>query len=499
MSNDPSVPTCEQSQATFTTRRVAYGALAVGFSGLLKGALQLVVLPVVARLLGPEEFGLYALALPTIAFLQMLADSGLAVSLAREADSSEDVWSTAFWAVCGLCTVLAALVSVWSFVLAGLSNEPRLPMVMVVLSGSLFFIGAAILPNARLMREARLGAVAAADLISNVTGVAVGLALAFGGAGVWSLVAQYLSVYGVRALVLNIASPRRPRLRFRLQSVAPYLGIGSVMMGIRLADFGGRQLENALISRTLGAPLLGAYSFGNQIARFICEAVSNPAWTSLYIIALRQDSDEAVQSYYRVTRVLALLLFPTTLLIAVSADRLVPIMLGSAWSAAAPTVSILLPSYAVAVIGTQSMALLYAYGRSAISFWMSIIVSVARVLAIAAAPVLGLPGAVICIGVINVIWGVAGVFLPARLIGVRPMAVVRHLAGPLLCSTVAALLCRTLLSSGHPDIWGVLASITVSMAVAGVMLVIVDRRRVGEDLIAIRMMVFQGKKFDAPV
>src|SRR5450755_2122761 len=47
-------------------RKVAMGAMASGAVNVIKVILQLLLLPIMARLLGPSEFGLYALALPTV-------------------------------------------------------------------------------------------------------------------------------------------------------------------------------------------------------------------------------------------------------------------------------------------------------------------------------------------------------------------------------------------------------------------------------------------------
>lgn len=59
--------------------RLALGAMASGAVSFAKVALQLLLLPVMARLLGPNEFGLYALTLPTVSLVGLLADEGLGI------------------------------------------------------------------------------------------------------------------------------------------------------------------------------------------------------------------------------------------------------------------------------------------------------------------------------------------------------------------------------------------------------------------------------------
>ena len=52
-------------------RRLALNAIAGGGANFIKIGIQLVMLPLMAHLLGPSEFGLYALALPTISFFMI--------------------------------------------------------------------------------------------------------------------------------------------------------------------------------------------------------------------------------------------------------------------------------------------------------------------------------------------------------------------------------------------------------------------------------------------
>lgn len=78
-------------------RKLALGVIASGAVNVVKVGLQLLLLPVMARLLGPGEFGIYALALPTVSFVALLANGGLGATLAREPESSSLVWSSTFW------------------------------------------------------------------------------------------------------------------------------------------------------------------------------------------------------------------------------------------------------------------------------------------------------------------------------------------------------------------------------------------------------------------
>ena len=78
-------------------RRVVLGTLALTVVNVLKLVMQIAVLPILARLLGPSAFGLVALAMPIILLANMVSDAGLGNALVRARDSSKDLESTIFW------------------------------------------------------------------------------------------------------------------------------------------------------------------------------------------------------------------------------------------------------------------------------------------------------------------------------------------------------------------------------------------------------------------
>ena len=69
-------------------RRAFLGTIAMGSVNAARIGLQLLVLPILARLLGPEAFGLIGLAMPFILLSSVLADAGLGTALMRHQNPS---------------------------------------------------------------------------------------------------------------------------------------------------------------------------------------------------------------------------------------------------------------------------------------------------------------------------------------------------------------------------------------------------------------------------
>lgn len=471
------------------TRQLATNILAGGGVNLVKIALQLVMLPLMAHLLGPAEFGTYALALPTVVFFMTLADGGLGASLARETADSDEVWSTAFWLVLAVGIGLGVILAVWGLILAHLSQQPRVAGVMALLAVSPIFVTSAVLPVARLTRERRLAAISGADLAGNLAGAVVAVSLALSGAGAMSLATQYVVIYFIRTCVLNVIAFRRPSLVFRPSVLAEHISTGSSLVCQRLADFAGRLVENLLFSRLFGAAALGTYTFANQVPRFVCEAVSGPTWGALYAHALREGDEEIGQLHAKLVHILALLLAPVALLASATVPGLINLVLGSAWKDAATILSILIPFYALNAVATQCGAILLARGAGWTNFWLSVIQVCARVAAIP----LGL-----WFGTVGIAWGIAAALLlysvlaPLTLMRIRVSsvsAIIRNLAAPTAAGIAAGIACHLVVQSAPTEILRIALALLAGGVTYVVALVALEGRRLKEDLAGVKRLV----------
>jgi O-antigen/teichoic acid export membrane protein len=468
-------------------RRLAVNAVAGGASNLIKIGIQLVVLPLMAHLLGPSEFGLYALALPTISFFMILVDGGLAVSLARESRDATIVWSTAFWLVMLVGVVLAGVVTGWGFALAALAKQPRVTGLMATLSLALIAIAASALPSANLTRERRLVVFATADVVSAIVGAVVAVALAASGAGAKSLAVQYVVYYTLRAIVLNSVAFVRPTLQFNISALRGHLSTGSALLSMRLADFSGRMGENILYGRAFGTAGLGVFTFANQAPRFICEAASGPIWAALYAHALREEERQVEKAHFNLVRLLASIVFPVAALLSATAPEILGAILGPKWDQASELLRILIPFYAMNVVAGQSGAVLLARNRGWVLFWISLGLTIGRLAAVSAGPWIGESGVALAIGAAIAANAIVMLEIPlySRSTGERKFSLLRETFEPLVSSAAAGVICFMLARPGNGLIWIACCWIIAAAVYLGVMTAL-RPRTFRQDLKALR-------------
>src|SRR4029453_19652768 len=104
-------------------RRAFLGTIAMGTVNVARLGLQLLVLPILARLLGPESFCLIGLAMPFILLSSVLADAGLGTALVRQQNPSTELESTVFWIATSIGVSLTVMLCALSCPLSGVFSR----------------------------------------------------------------------------------------------------------------------------------------------------------------------------------------------------------------------------------------------------------------------------------------------------------------------------------------------------------------------------------------
>jgi PST family polysaccharide transporter len=303
----------------------------------------LIVFAVLSRLLTPEAFGLVALASVFTALTKLIAEQGLADALVQRAELEPEHLDTAFWLSVAVGVGLAILLAASAWLIADVINEPDVAPVIMWLSTILLFTGLSSVQRAILARELRFASLAARTLTSVVIGGIVGVLAAMAGFGVWSLVAQLLTIEIVGVVALWTASDWRPRLRFSRRHLRDLLSFGANVVGYRLLRFANTRIDNLMVGSFLGATALGFYVVAYRLLDLLINLTTATIGSVAFPVMSRiqEDRPKVQNAYYksiRLTSVMAFPLFAGLIAIAPEATRLV---FGSQWDESVPVMRIL--------------------------------------------------------------------------------------------------------------------------------------------------------------
>jgi O-antigen/teichoic acid export membrane protein len=356
-------------------RRVVFGTLALTVVNVLKLGMQIGVLPILARLLGPSAFGLVALAMPLILLANMISDAGLGNALVRQRDSSKELESTIFWFSLGMSLGLGLIVALLAWPISIVLGTPKLVPIIIALTAILPIGGSLSVPNALISREGKFTLFAMGDVMASLSSSAIAIIAALAGAGAWSLVIQQCVLWIVKVSWLFPVSRFRPMLVCRPSLAWPYLGFGLNSVGANLADFANKNLPTMLIGGLIGVAAAGHYSMAYQIVRVPEMIISGPLYLSIFASVAQWGDDRrgTAPLALRGLRGIVTVLAPLFCGLALIAHLAVLVLLGPLWTASGPILMLLTPAGFLLCVYSFIGAMLMGLGRSEFQFRLTVL------------------------------------------------------------------------------------------------------------------------------
>lgn len=291
---------------------------------------------VVARILTPSDYGLVGMAALFLGFVRFLSDFGIGGAVVARSDYDRDRLASlntcaVLLGLAGCVVTIAAAIPLGHFF-----QQAKLPILIVVMSGSFAVASFRVIPTAVLQRDLRFKLLAGIELLQALSAASITLLLAIVGAGYWALVSGNLVGLLLATVLTIVASPQqfdRPVLsRIRpAVSMSRDLTISSVCWYVYSnADF-------VVVGKFLGQSALGLYNIGWTIALLIVERVTTiiGGVTPAYLSAAKDDVVELRRYLMKVSETIAMLTFPVSIGLAFVAEDFCTVVLGPRWAAAA--------------------------------------------------------------------------------------------------------------------------------------------------------------------
>ncbi len=329
--------------------KVIRGGFAKAFAQGASLAIRMGSLMVLARLLGPKEFGLVGMVTAFTGVLNLFRDFGLSSATVQRGRVTNDQISTLFWINVLVGVVLGGLLMGMAPFVAVFYHEPRLLWVSIILGTSFLFNGAGVQHTALLEREMRFTALATIDMIALVVSTAIGIGMAATGFGYWSLVAAAVALPLITTLCLWLTAgwiPGKPSVH---EEVLSLLRFGGVFTLINLIVYVAYNLEKVLLGRFWGANAVGIYGRAYQLINLPTDNVNSAFWGVAFSGLSRVRNEPArFKSYFLKGYSLVLALtIPITIAVALFAQDLIRVLLGPKWTDVAEIFRLLAPTILV--------------------------------------------------------------------------------------------------------------------------------------------------------
>jgi lipopolysaccharide exporter len=332
MSLDAVSPAAPSQTGGSPLRRMAKGSAWMVAARWSIRSIGLVSTIILARLLSPADFGIVAMAMIVVGFVQVFSAAGQNLAIIRHPDPTAEHFDTA-WTISACAGVVVALV-----------------LVAIAPLGARYFGDARLVPVIRVLALAPLisgftnvGAVAGfrKDLnfdkefrflvLRKLSSFVITVPLAFILRDYWAMV---FGIVGGELLTAGASyrmHPYRPRLRLGKLSE-----MWSYSMWMQLASIGGfllHQIDQIIVGHLSGTAGMGRYNVAGDIATAPTSELVLPAGRAVFPVyaTLLNDPAKLARSYLNVLSIVALLAISTSVGVALVAHDMVMLVLGAKW------------------------------------------------------------------------------------------------------------------------------------------------------------------------
>ncbi len=321
----------------------------------------------IARLIGPESFGLIGMLTVFMLLAESVVNSGFSQALIQKSKAmTEEDASTIFYVNLFLGVCMYVLLYFSAPAIAAFYKQPVLIDIARILFIVILVNALSVVVRAKLTIDIDFKSQAIAGTIAVILSSTIGLYLALNDYGIWSLVWLILS----KAFFLNIGlwlfCHWHPKLLFSTQSFIQLFKFGSNLM---LAGIGATLLNNfyiALIGRYFNPASVGYYTQATNLSNFLSTFISSTLQGVTYPImtSIKEDRTRLLEVYKQLISITMLVSLPMLVGFAAVADTTVLLFLGEEWLPTVPVLIALCLARAMTPISAINMNILNAIGRS---------------------------------------------------------------------------------------------------------------------------------------
>ena len=351
------------------------GTLWSAADAFLAQGVSFVVGIVLARLLSPEEYGLIGIVTIFTTVLLGVVDSGFSNAIIRKQNTSNEDYNTLFIFNLVVSVVLFGLLFAAAPWIASFFERPQLVVLVRVMGLILILQALSIVQNTILTKRIDFKTKTEASVISAVSSGIIGIAMAFAGFGVWSLVAQQLSRQLFYSVCLWIFNKWWPRMKFNFESLKYMWGFGWKLLVSGLLNNIWNEIYQVVVGKFYSPATLGQYTRSRQYATLFSSNITTVVQRVTYpVLSEVQDDTKRMVNGYR--KIIKTTMFVTAVLMFSMggvAEPLIYCLIGPQWHQAATFLPLICISLSLYPLHAINLNMLQVQGRSDIFLYLEII------------------------------------------------------------------------------------------------------------------------------
>lgn len=330
---------------------------------------------VLARIIAPEAFGVVATITMIISFVDMFTDAGFQKYIVqynfRNELEKHKYANVAFLTNFIMSVFLWGIIALFSDQIAMLVGSPDLGNVVVIACVQLPFTAFSSIQMALYRRNFDFKTLFWVRIFSLCVPIFVTIPLALLGLSYWSLIIGTIFMQLSNAVILTIKSEWKPRWFYDFSILKKMLSFSIWSLIEAISIWLTTWVDTFIIGNMLSEHFLGIYKTSTTMVNAIMSLVTASIVPVLFstLSRLQDDNEEFKIFYFKMQRIVSILIFPLGIGVYLYSDLATEILLGDRWMEASKVVGVWALTSAIMIVFGHFCSEVYrAKGKPKLSF-----------------------------------------------------------------------------------------------------------------------------------
>jgi teichuronic acid exporter len=288
---------------------------------------------VLARLLMPSDFGLYAMTFAVLAISRSVIDSGLYQALIQKKDADEVDFSLVFHFNFLLSIIIFLLLFFSSNKIQEFYGYDEISKIIKFLSLIVLIESFSLIQRARLIKEIRFDKITKIETLSKLVSLTISIIMAYKGYGVWSLLFKDLFFSLLTTVSYWCINPVKILLIVPYKRIKSLFNFGFKVFIADQIESITNQLAQIIVGKKFTATDLGFFNKAEEFQQLFSQttivSINKVMFPSL--VQIQNDNQKLKQKYKILLEISLLLLFPILFVAILVGNEMIIVLIGDKW------------------------------------------------------------------------------------------------------------------------------------------------------------------------
>ncbi|MDA3791220.1 MAG: lipopolysaccharide biosynthesis protein [Desulfobacula sp.] len=314
---------------------------------------------VMARLLDPVDFGLFAAVTAITNLLMLQVTFGWPSAILRAKALDEPLLSTIFWLMESVALLLMIIVVASVPFLGRFYEDTRFAPVMIMVCIQFFIVPFNAINGGLLRWKMRYDLISRISMVVAVISSICGIVLAFKGFGVYSLVISGILSSILLTGIMAVYAPWKPVFKFSLAVIKPHFDFSWRLHLNNSLNLLASRIDNMMIGKLVGMRPLGIYVKSFSLGRMPVDMLATNLYQMFFtaLSQLRENKSDSLLMFQKMIAALTFSIYMPLLLLFTIGEGFVFNLYGAKWMGAVLPMQIMIIGSFATVISMACGAL----------------------------------------------------------------------------------------------------------------------------------------------